>query len=372
MPHPADGTLRRLVDEPVAVADADRDHVAGCPTCRSTLATVTADAHAFAVALTPAEPVDDRHLNAAWARLQGAVLTAPVAAAPAGTALSGTASVTARARRRRTSLRSPVVAVVGAAVIVTGAAAAAAADWITIFRTESIAPTTLTQADLVALPDLAAYGDLRVLQDVDVHDVDGAAAARQATGLTVPQVAQLPRGVTGQPAWQVGDRVRAQFTFSASKARAAAAAGDATTPPPAGLDGSTFQLSAGPGVAAVWSEARGVPAMIVARAVAPTATSTGVSFETARDYLLSLPGVPADVAAQLRSFSGDGTTLPLPLPAGQVRTSRTDVDGVPATVITSTDGSIAGVVWVRDGIITAVAGTLDDDEVVAVARGLGR
>jgi hypothetical protein len=141
-------------------------------------------------------------------------------------------------------------------------------------------------------------------------------------------------------------------------------------PPPPGFDGSQFRLVAGPGLAAVWSDARGLPAMVVARAVAPTASSSGIPFETARDYLLSLPGLPEDVASQLSSFSGDGTTLPLPVPAELMTSSAADVDGVPATVLTSRDGAMAVVVWVDDGIVTAVAGSLSDDEVLSVARGL--
>src|SRR5215207_4313229 len=98
--------------------------------------------------------------------------------------------------------------------------------------------------------------------------------------------------------------------------------------------------------------------MVVARVVAPTAYSSGIPFETARDYLLSLPGLPDGVASQLRSFSGDGTTLPLPVAAEQMTSSAADVGGMPATVLTSRDRTIAGVVWVDDGIVTAVAGSL--------------
>jgi hypothetical protein len=142
-------------------------------------------------------------------------------------------------------------------------------------------------------------------------------------------------------------------------------------PPPPGLDGSPFRLAAGPGIAAVWSEARGVPALVVARAVAPTAYSSGgVPFETARDYFLTLPGLPDHVASQLRRFSGDGTTLPLPVPDEEVKTSAADVVGVPATVLTSRDGTLAAVLWVKDGVVTAVAGSLSEDEVLDVARGL--
>ena len=105
--------------------------------------------------------------------------------------------------------------------------------------------------------------------------------------------------------------VSATFTFSAEKAaQAAAAEGEALPPLPPGLDGSPVRLEAGPGVAAVWSQPSGVPALVVARAVAPRLLASGVPFETVRDYLLSLPGLPEGVAAQLRSLSADASTLP--------------------------------------------------------------
>src|SRR5205823_6068973 len=124
-----------------------------------------------------------------------------------------------------------------------------------IFHTEQIAPVTVSRADLVALPDLTAYGELKVTAEPDVHQVADAAAAAKATGLSVPRVGELPRGVTGAPAFQVGNRASAEFTFSVEKAaRTAAAAGATLPPPPQGIDGSRFRLSAGPGLAAVWSE----------------------------------------------------------------------------------------------------------------------
>ena len=51
-------------------------------------------------------------------------------------------------------------------------------------------------------------------------------------------------------------------------------------------------------------------------------------------------------------------------------TSTADIHGVSATVLTSRDGTMAGVVWVDGGIVTAVAGSLSADEVLSVARGL--
>jgi hypothetical protein len=58
------------------------------------------------------------------------------------------------------------------------------------------------------------------------------------------------------------------------------------------------------------------------------------------------------------------------VPADQVNGTTTDVGGHQATVLTARDGSMAGVVWVDSGVVTAVAGSLSSDEVLAVARGL--
>jgi hypothetical protein len=361
MRHPTEAVLRRLLDEPAAVADPDRQHVAGCQHCLSELAAMREDAALVGAALAVQDnpAVDVEH---AWRRL--------ATAAPAGVA--DRAAAPDRARRSRAVLRRPVVAALAVALVLTGAGTAAANNWLQIFRTERVAPLALSTADLTALPDLSAYGDLAVSGEPDVRPVSDAAAAAAETGLDVPKVTDLPRGVTGQPVYQVGDKVNATFTFSAKRAaQAAAQAGKTLPPPPPGLDGSSVRMVAGPGVAEVWASSAGVPALVVGRAVAPTAFSSRVPFETARDYLLSLPGLPPNVAAQLRTFTQDGATLPLPVPADEVTTSRAQVNGVRATVLTTRDRTLAAVVWVDDGLLTAVAGSLDADEVLAVARDLG-
>ncbi|MEI4280409.1 hypothetical protein [Klenkia terrae] len=352
--HPNPGVLRRLVDEPAGVTDADRAHVAGCADCLTGLADATADATAAGAALrTRADDVD---VPAAWDRLSAAL---PAAASPARTARR-------RGRAPRAAgVRRPLAAAVAFAAVLSVAGVAAANDWLPVFRTEQVAPVAFDSADLVALPDLSAYGTVEVTGDGDLHTVADPAAAAAETALDVPEVAELPGGVVGDPSVQVGGQASAVFTFSNDLA--AQAGGQA---PPAGLDGSQVRLVAGPGVAQIWSSASGVPALVVATAVAPSADSSGVPFQTLRDYLLSLPGLPDDLAAQLRTFTADGSTLPLPVPADLVDSSSADVDGVTATVLESRDRSMAAVVWVEDGVVTAVAGSLGADEVLEVARGL--
>jgi hypothetical protein len=358
MRHPSEGVLRRLVDEPAGVTDDDRSHVAACPTCLRDLDATRAEARLVGAALATAAAVDT---DAAWARLSATSATParrPAAAVPARS-------------RVRTAVRRPVVAALSAVVLVTGAGVAAANDWLPIFQTERVDPVEITSAELVQVPDLSAYGDLEVTSDPADEQVPDAATALERTGLAVPEVAELPEGVTGEPAYQVAGVLGATFTFSADKAaQAAAAEGEALPPPPPGLDGNAIRLEAGPGVAAIWSQPTGVPTLVAARVVAPTVYSSGVPFETVRDYLLSLPGLPDELAGQLRNLSADAATLPLPVPADLVTTSTADVGGSPATVLTSRDGLFAAVVWVEDGVMTGVAGSLSAEELLSVARDL--
>jgi len=357
--HPSPGLLRRLVDEPAGVTDADRAHVAGCTGCLTEVAAAADDARAVRLALaTPADAVD---ADAAWDRLSAA-LPDPL---PAGRTAAARPSLRRGRAHRAGGVRRPLTAAVAFAAVLSVAGVAAANDWLPVFRTEQVAPVAFDSADLVALPDLSAYGTVEVTGDGDLHQAADPAAAAEETGLDVPAVAELPGGVVGEPTVQVGGQVSAVFTFSADLAAEAGAAA-----PPAGLDGSRVRLVAGPGVAQVWTSASGVPALVVATAVAPSADSSGAPFTTLRDYLLSLPGLPDDLAAQLRTFTADGTTLPLPVPTDLADSSPAEVDGTPATVLESRDRSMAAVVWVQDGVVTAVAGSLGADEVLAVARGL--
>jgi hypothetical protein len=359
MGHPTEGVLRRLLDEPAGVADLDRQHVGGCQECLGGLAAMQEDAMLVETALS-AESLADVDLDTAWRRLS--------VAAPAPGPRRGPAP---RSGRSRQLLRRPAVAAVAVALVLTGAGTAAANDWLQIFRTKKIAPVTFSTTDLVALPDLSAYGEVVTTSDVDVNPVADAATAEAQSGLDVPEVTSLPRGVSGEPIYQVGREASATFRFSTERAaRAAADAGRPLPTPPPGLDGSQVRLVAGPGVAAIWRQPTGLPALFVGRAVAPTAFSTGVPFETVRDYLLSLPGMPASVASQLRSFTADGSTLPLPVNADRMTTTPAKVGDIPATVVASRDRLLAAVVWVDDGVVTVVAGALDAGEVLAVARSL--
>jgi hypothetical protein len=393
MSHPPEGLLRRAVDEPAALADADRLHVAGCERCTAELAAATADRDVVTAALgwgdaretsageTSAGEVSARTgadagaaaADLAWPRLMARLH----GGADAESATSATVVALPPAPRRASRLRRPVVAVAVATVLAVGSTAAAAAnDWLPIFQPRQVEAVTLDLdlLDVTGMPDLSAYGDVVLPPGgLEPDSVPSAAKAASRTGIDLPEITALPHGVTGKPTYQVIDQTTVGFTFSAAKARAAAArTGKALPPMPAGVDGTTLQIRVGPGIMQTWGGGgeAGMPKLAVARMTAPVASTEGVSLPTLRDYLLAQPGIPAEVAAQLKELPDDGSVLPVPVPSHYATTRSTMVDGVRATLVLLKDGSGGGIVWIKDGQLTVVGGLLSADELTGVARDL--
>jgi hypothetical protein len=88
-------------------------------------------------------------------------------------------------------------------------------------------------------------------------------------------------------------------------------------------------------------------------------------------FLLHQPGVPAQLAEEVRLLGNPGTTLPVPVPPGAtVRSVR--VAGSPAVLIADPSNAAAAVVWENGrGMLRVVAGILDAQDVLNVAAQLG-
>ncbi len=368
--HPTDGALRRALDEPASMSDADREHVLTCPRCQSGISDAADDRDHASAALALDDAHDETSLEQQWGRLSDAVASQSPAT---------TGDISAHPRHRRLH-RATVLTAAGAVLVIGGATAAAAGDWLQVFRTESVAPVSvpLSMSDvtdlsaMTGLSDLSAYGHWQYLSSPQLQPVPSANAAQQRTGLTLAPVPDLPTGVTGSPTYQVVEQQSAVFTFSSNKARQAVTRAGASLPAlPEALDGAVLRLRAGPAVVRLWDQGSGIPTLVIAEIGAPVAESSGVPLAVFRDTLLSLPGIPPALADQLRAVTSDGTTLPIPVPRDQFTTSATDVGGTAATLLQSKDGTLCGVVWVANGVVRIVAGPLSASEVVSVANELG-
>jgi hypothetical protein len=68
------------------------------------------------------------------------------------------------------------------------------------------------------------------------------------------------------------------------------------------------------------------------RCRAPTVSSSGADLATLESYLLSQPGISAELAAQIRAIADPSSTLPVPVPAGAA-SSTVDLNGHAAVVL---------------------------------------
>lgn len=269
-----------------------------------------------------------------------------------------------------------------------------------VMRPQQFVVVPVTQADLEALPSLSQYGEFTQTAGGRPQPSASAAAAGAATGMTVLTPSYLPPSVTAAPMYGVMPGHTGTFTFSATKAAAAAQAQGKTLPPmPANIDGSSLQLTTGAAAVAVYGGPAGmlggaaekpalasptgtptagaipdtsamIPQLMVAQMVAPVATASGVTAKELQQYLLAQPGISPQLANALRAVGDPTSVWPIPVPLGALNTHTVSVQGVRGTVFADTSGFASGVLWVKGGVIYAVVAPLGEQDVLRVASSL--
>jgi anti-sigma factor RsiW len=389
--HPSDGTLRRFRDEPRAVSDAVANHLDACGRCRARLAALGAAASEAETALSPTGelPVDPRGaLAVVRARTFGE------------TGRPRQRGLTAWVQANR-QVAVPLGALAAAALLILLVAVTPlgtlAQNFLAIFEPRQFVAIPVTRGDLEqlrALPELGAYGTMREGTRPSTASVSTPRAAAFLAGMPVRVPTFIPPGVPRIAQYGVMGRTSAAFTFSAARAAAAAAASGKPLPPmPPRLDGSSLIASIGPVVVASYgisSDPRTLrrramhyrrrmdledrvaagPMMVVVAAAVPHVSSTGASVREIESYLLQQPGVPPKLAAEIAAIGDPATTLPIPIPIEREVAQRVIVEGVAGLGILDNTGIGSGVLWQRNGIIYAVAGTLRARDILAVANSL--
>lgn len=367
MRHVADGVLRRLDDEPLAVPDSVIDHVAACERCGVRRARIAQDTERAARLLSGPGLVAETDM--AWARLQrelqrgreGKVDRHPKPA-----------PVFRRSWQfPRMSLRAGLI--LGAVGIV-AAGTAAAATLTTIFEPTRVAPVSLSQSDLRAITAFTGLGDSHVLGGFSTpsgsstlrfgtirwsssgtaRPVSSLAEAAADAGFAVSLPAHVPAGVGAVRRIGVQPRVSATVTFNATAAS---------------LSGSSVTLDAGPAVLVEYAGTNGtdLPTLGVVTMRRPTARSTGATVSQIEAFMLTQPGIPPQLAEEIRLLGDLRTTFPVPVPPGaSVRSVQ--VAGRPGVLVADRSNAAAGVVWEDgQGMLHVVAGILDPQDVLNVA-----
>lgn len=362
MRHIDEGTLRRLQDEPLIATDAQRRHLSECERCRAQAAQIATTA-ATVSAATFAAPAFDAGtaLNHFHARIEREHLQ-PVQ----------TARVRPSAGRRvKAWMAGPLAAVALIGALVFTPAGSLAQTFMTIFQPKQVQAVPLNVGDLRGLPKLRKFGTMHIQRGASPKTVASATAASQATGMTVLAPASLPAGVPSTVTYEVAPGTTNTFTFSAAKAEAAAKKAHKTIPAmPAAIDGSTLQVTTYPMAVAIYGNPKGIPTLAIGQTQAPKVSSSGVTVKQLEDYMLSMPGVSPNLAASIRAIGDPTSTLPIPVPMNLAQSQSVTVQGVQGVAVGDSTGMGSVVIWVKDGVIHGVGGTLPESQVVDIANSL--
>ncbi|HEV3232005.1 MAG TPA: hypothetical protein VG245_07110 [Candidatus Dormibacteraeota bacterium] len=384
MSHIDQSTLRRLLDEPLAISDTQRRHLDTCDHCRSRAEAAAIDARAAATTLAVPEGVPD--VEAALARVRAAG-GSPAARHRPSLLDRIAAAIAINPGRSLRPVGALAVAVGLAAVLVVSGTAQ---SMLSVFEPKTVTPVAISPqlASFRGIPDLSAYGTVNPLQNPHLSRAVSAADASAQSGLAILVPGTLPRDASTTPSYYVMSHFNASFTFDAAKARAAAAALGRTLPPlPSGLDGTTLALDAGPGVATTYATANtaavpaagggdigsllaSLPELAVVQMKTPTVTSAGLSVRDLEHALLSMPGIPSELKAQIKAIGDPATTLPIPIPTSGVTSKQVAIQGVSGLALGDNTGIGSAVIWIKNGEVFAVAAQASVDEVVAVGRSM--
>ena len=389
MTHLTEGVLRRMQDEPNTTGAADSAHFAACEECRRRAEEIRAEASGVSVLLA----VPEAAVEPAVALLR---LRRVAGDQPVRPSLGWFSRLRARRGFRPASATVLALGLMGA-LVATGVAEKA----VQVFEPKSFAVVSVNPATLSSLPDLSQFGTYRVAQRPIVKSAKTAAEALADSGLAtiLAPGGSLPATVKGAPTYLSFTQTQGSFTFSGDKARQyAASQGKALPDMPRGIDGTTISATAGPGVLTIYgapaelaqaaigdtSATAGdapakpktlsrngitIPTLAIVQMSTPRVVSDGASVQALENYIASLPGVPADLAAQVAAIGDPASTLPVPVPTGQ-GSHQVDVNGSKGLFVGDSTGLGSGVIWQKDGVLYAVVGTLTESEVVSIARGL--
>ena len=425
MPCPDLGALRASIDDAAGTPAPLRDHVLACVSCADTLAELQRNAElaAPAIALTaPADAPSAAAVEAALtrfeqrrARVADTLAPAPamtVQARPSPSPSAGRAperegnplaepvrppvhtSSGSRLRRGRLSRLGTrargvaaglATALMLTALLVTPGGRAAAAGFLAQFRSQRFEAISLDPAQSNQVSDVVDglvetgvfTGDAASLHGFgEPQTVAGLAEASRIAGFAVPAVdpSVLPAGVGHTPQRVLVSRAReTRITFDRDRALAYLRShGRPDAQLPERYDGTRLVVQVPAAVVQQFAGRDGGPALLVGKAGAlGLTTEGGASLEELREVVLGLPGLPAQTVAQLRSIGDWRTTLPLPVPTGQVNWRPATVGGAEALSFADQTGRLHALLWQRDGHIWGVAGVLGSSEAQDVADSLG-
>jgi len=296
--------------------------------------------------------------------------------------------------QRRRNWAGVAAAAILIALLVVPNARAVADQFLSLFRVQQFQAVSFDPRTLMAnpLPDLQDFGRVQVSPNAGTSQTDlSEAQAARLVDFPIRLPSSLPSGVGHVLQFSVVHGGQATFTFSAASMHAylvRSGHGDVVIPP--NLNGATFTVSVASGVLVNYTNGceRAVPGVSgnIARATngspttspsmpatvtscsgapfmviefpSPVIQATGsASLDELRDFLLSLPGLPPQLVAQLRQIDLSTGTVPVPIPP-EVSAQHVTVQGAAGLLLADNTPIGGAVLWQSHGMVYALGGAV--------------
>jgi hypothetical protein len=381
---PDAGAWRAWLDglKPDATLEA---HLDTCRCCDSTIVSLRANAEYAAASLRllpAAAPPSLVEVAVAQRKVMRNREAIPIVAAPRGPLGRLTGLPTAW-RVAASGVAAAVLLSLGLTVSPEGRALAS--QFLAQFRSQQVTAIELSpQSQAEIQRTMNTLGKLGLVRtpagrrtgpDGPATTVGSIAEASQRVGfpLKLPDPASLPAELrAAPPRIQVMPADEVRFTFDKAKARTYfESTGHPEVTLPDRFDGATLVVSM-PTAALIQYGAQG-NALVLGQAgeLAVGVESPGnVSLAELRDFLLGLPEIPPDTAAQLRAIGDWRTTLPIPIPTDRVHWQAVSIGGHSGLLLNDNSGVGSAAVWQADGHLYGLAGSLKATDLQSVAASL--
>ena len=87
-------------------------------------------------------------------------------------------------------------------------------------------------------------------------------------------------------------------------------------------------------------------------------------------YLLAQPGITPQLKAAINAIGDPNTTLPIPIPVQYATSTTVTIQGVKGVALGDNTGVGSAVIWVKKGVVYAVAGSIKQTDAIEIANNL--
>ncbi len=375
--HPDEGTLRAHLDRELAAGAAAEvaAHLAACTECAGRASAMSGRAARVAAELEALSPA-----------AEAAAATPPAAARERLSALESKIAPLPRPPRRRRALWAGLAAAAAIVALFTiPPLRAIAVDFLGLFRVEQVAVAPVNPGDMPAR--LGSSAQLGALLSDQVHVESsgepaymadpGQAAAAAGFHVRMPSLLASPDELAVQPAGQATIRV------DLARVRAVLREIDRDAAElPAELDGAEIGIDFPKSVRACWGDCprpeehgtenppdrQGI--LLVQLPSPAVAAPAGLPVDRIGAAFLEIMGMPRAEAVRFSENVDWATTLVIPIPRYSTSYQEVTVDGVRGTLIRHSGRLSYMLLWVKDGVIYALAGSGEAARGIEIASSL--